>query len=98
MAGAGVVAEVAAFLARGDVAPEAASALGLAEIREHLAGRLSIDEALARIAVLTKQFAKRQATFFKHFRSATWIDVPPDVDAATVADAVTRAYEAATSA
>ena len=39
---------------------------GYAELRRHLAGELTLDEAVARTVVDTRQYAKRQRTWFRH--------------------------------
>ncbi len=39
--------------------------IGFAEIRDHLDGRISNNECRARIAALTRQYAKRQLTWFR---------------------------------
>ncbi|MCC7290688.1 MAG: tRNA (adenosine(37)-N6)-dimethylallyltransferase MiaA [Phycisphaerales bacterium] len=83
----GLVAEVRSLLALPTgLSHTARQALGYAEIIEHLEGRLSLDEAVERIKINTRQFAKAQRTWFKRFRSAEWIDLPPDFDACTTAD------------
>jgi tRNA dimethylallyltransferase len=41
-------------------------ASGYAAIREYVAGTLSRDAALARVAIATRQYAKRQRTWFRH--------------------------------
>jgi len=84
----GLVAEVAALDARArPPSPELGKALGLADVREHVAGRISIDECLARLERATWRFSRRQATFLKQI-PATWVDVgrddPPDVTARAV--------------
>lgn len=48
----------------------AAKAIGVAEIRKHLAGELSRDETHELIATATRQYAKRQRTWF---RKETWL-------------------------
>jgi tRNA dimethylallyltransferase len=57
----GVEDEVAAL---GDVGPTAGQVLGLREIRERLAGRLSRAECIAAIQQATRRYAKRQLTWF----------------------------------
>jgi tRNA dimethylallyltransferase len=57
---------------------ELEQAIGLADVRDHLAGRLTLEETVARIAQATRRFAKRQTTFFRQFPAARWLDVPPD--------------------
>jgi tRNA dimethylallyltransferase len=92
MAEAGLVAEARAFLARADVSPEAAQAIGLAEMREHLAARLSLKDALAGIARRTRRFARRQEAFFRRFASAVWVDAAPDAPPDALAAAAVAAY------
>ena len=42
-----------------------AKAIGAAELVAHVRGEITLDEARTRIAVLTRQYAKRQRTFFR---------------------------------
>jgi tRNA dimethylallyltransferase len=67
MAAGGGLDEVAALTARG-VDPElpAMKALGVREFARHLAGELSLDDALALARQETRRYAKRQATWFRH--------------------------------
>ncbi len=58
----GVVEEIRAA---GEVGSTAAQAIGLREIRAHLAGEISRDECIARITLATRQYAKRQLTWFR---------------------------------
>jgi tRNA dimethylallyltransferase len=44
----------------------AMKAIGVRELLDHLAGKLSLDEALAGIKTETRRYAKRQATWFRH--------------------------------
>ncbi len=72
MFSAGVIGEVAST---GEVGPTAAQMLGLAEIREHIAGRLTREQCIAAIALATRQYAKRQLTWFRRERAFPWIDL-----------------------
>jgi tRNA dimethylallyltransferase len=72
MFSAGVVEEVARA---GETGPTAAQMLGLAEIREHLAGRMTREQCIAAIALATRQYAKRQLTWFRRERGFRWIDL-----------------------
>ncbi len=67
MVAAGALAEVAA-LGRRNLAPDlpAMKALGVPEFRRHLAGECSLDEAVTKAQQLTRNFAKRQSTWFRH--------------------------------
>jgi len=44
----------------------AMKAIGVRELLDHLAGKLSLAEALAGICTETRRYAKRQATWFRH--------------------------------
>jgi tRNA dimethylallyltransferase len=48
--------------------------IGYAEWREHLAGRLGEDEAVARIQQATRNFAKRQITWFRKEPAVHWLE------------------------
>src|SRR5213594_4227488 len=67
MLGAGLVAEVAALLARG-VPPDAAGldGVGYREVVAMLRGDLPADRLAEAIVVATRRYAKRQETWFRH--------------------------------
>jgi tRNA dimethylallyltransferase len=67
MVGAGAIDEVRALVARRlpDDCP-AMKALGVREFGAHVAGDATLDEAIDATAVATAQYAKRQATWFRH--------------------------------
>ena len=46
--------------------------LGYKEIISHLDGEMTLEEARERIVISTRQFAKRQMTWFKKDKSVTW--------------------------
>ena len=69
---AGVVEEVAAT---GDVGPTAAQMLGLREIRALLAGSLTRAQCVEAITIATRQYAKRQLTWFRRERAYAWVDL-----------------------
>jgi tRNA dimethylallyltransferase len=52
----------------------AMKAIGVSELIDHLAGRMSLDEALAGIRTETRRYAKRQMTWFRH-QMAGWSSV-----------------------
>jgi tRNA dimethylallyltransferase len=68
----GVVEEVAGI---GDLGPTAGQMLGLREIQQFLAGQLAIGECKAAIAQATRQYAKRQLTWFRREKGYEWIDL-----------------------
>lgn len=48
--------------------------LGYREMRQHLAGDLSLEEAIAQTVIHTRQFAKRQRTWFRADPSIKWLE------------------------
>ena len=87
--------EVAGLLAEpAGLSPQAAQALGYAEMIDHLRGRCSLDEAVEGIKINTRPFAKRQRTWFRRFRNVNWIDVQPDAPPASVAEAAMEYIDA----
>jgi tRNA dimethylallyltransferase len=56
------------------------STLGYAEIKQYLAGELNLEQAIALIVTHTRQFAKRQRTWFNKNQQITWFDnTSPDL-------------------
>lgn len=70
----GALAEVAALLARVDVPADAPvrRAIGVAEVAAHLRGDVSYDDALADAQRATRQYAKRQFTWFRNQPPPSW--------------------------
>ncbi len=67
MVEAGFVEEVRRLLATGyDPAAPGMTATGYPEMVAHLAGELSLDEAVDAVQRATRRFARRQLTWFKH--------------------------------
>lgn len=62
MLASGALEEVAAL---GDMSITACKAIGIREIRDHLAGRLTLEQTIEAITIATRQYAKRQATWFR---------------------------------
>ncbi len=67
----GALDEVAAMRGAYDPALPAFRAIGVPEITAHLAGEITLKEARARSIIATRQFAKRQRTWFRA-RMADW--------------------------
>lgn len=84
----GLVAEVEGLLARGGFGPTAAQALGYAEVVEHLAGRLAAADLESAIALHTRQFARRQRTWYRNFEGIHWL--PDDLAPAERIDRAVR--------
>ena len=72
MFSSGVVAEVAEAKVVGFTAEQM---LGLREIRSHIAGDLSLTSCKTAINIGTRQYAKRQATWFRRERQYTWMNL-----------------------
>jgi tRNA dimethylallyltransferase len=71
MLAAGALDEVRALLAlRLDPALPAMRAHGVPELSAHLRGEIPLEEAAHRIELVTGQYSKRQATWFRHHRLA----------------------------
>lgn len=71
----GGIEEVRALLVRTDIPNDApvARAIGVPEIAAMLAGQLDREEALGRARLATRQYAKRQYTWFRNQPPADWL-------------------------
>jgi len=81
MLAAGLVEEVAGLFGRGDLTREHPSmrAVGYRQIWRYLAGECTLEHAVERAIVATRQLAKRQLTWLRR-RQALWLDAAhPDV-------------------
>ena len=75
----GLRGEVESLLdAPNTLAPQAALAVGYAEIIEHLQGRWSFEKAVEKIKINTRRLAKKQRTWFRRWREVVWFDLDPD--------------------
>ncbi len=84
---AGLVEEVDGLLgAPGGLSPVARQALGCKEIADFLEGAVdSLEEAVELVKQHTRQFARRQITWFKHF-DVQWVEVSPEARPEEIAD------------
>ena len=73
MLAAGLVEEVRRLMADEERYPTAAQAIGYKEIAAALLGRTSMDDAVARVKQATRNFAKRQLTWFRRDPRTIWI-------------------------
>ena len=71
---AGFLDEVARLLAAGPLSDTAAQALGYAELAAHLAGTITLDEALDQAIRRTRRFARRQERWFRRDPRLIWFD------------------------
>ena len=71
---AGLVDEVRALMRDERDHPTAVQAIGYKEIAAALEGRISRDEAVALVKKLSRNYAKKQLTWFRRDPRAVWID------------------------
>ncbi|WP_287249533.1 tRNA (adenosine(37)-N6)-dimethylallyltransferase MiaA, partial [Moorena sp. SIO4E2] len=80
MLAAGFVAEVETIAQKYGWNLPLLDTLGYREIKDYLAGNLSLDQARDLTVVHTRQFAKRQRTWFKAYPEIEWFDADcPDL-------------------
>ena len=77
IAGGGLAEAKAVAALKLDKNLPAMKAIGLGELMDHVAGRTSLDEALAGMRTETRRYAKRQMTWFRHQMSG-WDAVTSD--------------------
>jgi len=83
----GLVAETEQLLARGlEQNQTALQALGYRQVAEHLHGKRSLPETIELVKIRTRQYAKRQMTWFRRQARLTWIHVEPEESAAKVVE------------
>lgn len=91
----GLEAEVRALLAKGySPALSSLRSLGYSEMVDHILGNMENDEAVEAIKLHTRQFAKRQQTWFNADKSITWlesVDKSPDQVAAQIKESAQSA-------
>ena len=66
----------------------ARQALGYQELIQHLEGKKSLQDAVAQIKVSTRQFAKRQHTWFRNLEECDPLEMTGDESAAALAEKV----------
>ena len=73
----GLLSEVKSLYEGGMLLPEttAAQAIGYKEIVDHLEGRCSLSEAVEKIKLSSRRYAKRQLTWFRHEKDAVHLFV-----------------------
>ncbi len=79
----GLVAETEQLLKRGLAENKfAMQAIGYRQVVEHLHGERLLAETIALVKIRTRQFAKRQLTWFRRHGNCEWIELPPGGPAA----------------
>lgn len=70
----------------------AMKAIGVRELQAAMAGELSFSEAIGRAKIATRQYAKRQATWFRHQLGPEWLRLRPgDRVESTISDPLSSA-------
>jgi tRNA dimethylallyltransferase len=91
---AGGFLEEVARLGRGaPLSRGAEGAAGYAELRLHLEGKRTLEEAVERTVVRTRQIARRQLTWLRSLPGVRWFDVPPGTEAEALEEEVARFLE-----
>ena len=72
------------------IGPVPAQAIGYREVIAMLAGRATLPETIERIQIRTRQFAKRQGTWFRGLEEVQAFPVEPDEDAEAIAERLIR--------
>lgn len=86
MFAAGLVEETRRLLERGlEQNKTAMQAIGYRQVVEHLRGARSLPETIDLVKIKTRQFAKRQLTWFRKYANAQWIELRPESLASDVA-------------
>ena len=90
MMAAGFRAEVEALEADGSFGPTSQEAIGYRELLAHLRGEKDHEETVEAIKARTRQFAHRQATWFRSFPDIHWLDVDASTDWPKLVDSARR--------
>ena len=90
----GLVDEVRALLASPKgISHAAAQFVGYREVIAHLRGEWTLDDAREKIKTRTRQFAKRQLSWFRHIPGIRWVDAAEGAPLQRLADAVIDAVD-----
>lgn len=71
---AGLVDEVKQLLQKYKEFPTAMQGLGYKEVKEYLDGEITEEEMIEKIKQESRHYAKRQLTWFRQYKDATWLD------------------------
>ena len=73
--------------------PTASQALGYRQVAEYLDGRRSLEETVELVKIRTRQFAKRQMTWFRRQMQLRWIQIEGEPGTEEVVERVAGAWE-----
>lgn len=83
----GLLQEVQAIMEKyDDLSRTAAQAVGYKEAIEHLAGTMTLEQAVERVRIRTRRFARHQETWFRGLHECEMVDLPVDFDEQSAAD------------
>jgi tRNA dimethylallyltransferase len=75
----GLVEETRELLKRGmEQNQTAMQAIGYRQVVEHLGGGLSLPKTIEQVKIRTRQFAKRQLTWFRRQLDPEWVELKPE--------------------
>jgi tRNA dimethylallyltransferase len=87
----GLVDETRALMAAGLALNQTAmQAIGYRQVAEYLQGTLSLPQTIELVKIRTRQYAKRQLTWFRRHLQAEWIHLPPQTTPADVCDVIIK--------
>jgi tRNA dimethylallyltransferase len=87
----GLVEETRALLKHGLAENKfALQAIGYRQVVEHLRGEHSLAETIELVKVRTRQFAKRQLTWFRRHGNCQWLELGADESIKSILDQITR--------
>jgi tRNA dimethylallyltransferase len=90
----GWIEETRALLAAGvDESQHCFKALGYREVIDHIRGKMTFDELVARITTLTQQFARRQMVWLRRERPALWLEAGEGEKASKVQASIQKLLE-----
>ena len=93
----GLVAETQELLKRGIAESKTAmQALGYRQVIEHLRGVRSLPETIDLVKIRTRQFAKRQMTWFRGQMNLNWIAIEHGSKSADIVEIIRAHFETAT--
>lgn len=89
----GLVQEVKNLLRHGLAENKTAlQAIGYRQVVEHLHGDRSLPETIELVKIRTRQFAKRQMTWFRRQTQLQWLNCQPQDSSEIVAARIVRAW------
>ena len=70
----------------------AMQAIGYRQVVEHLRGEHTLEATIELVKIRTRQFAKRQLTWFRRHGNCEWLELTPGEDAGAVAETISARF------